>query len=89
MSLSVRLHFLLCLFFIRRTLSVRFLSVPKIRIKLFSVSVFYFVPINNHAEISTKGNIKLKIKTKVKFHLKKHINGQWKPEARNRTRPSF
>ena len=22
-------------------------------------------------------------------HLKKHINGPWKPEARNRTRPSF
>ena len=37
---GLRLLDLLCVFFIRRTLSVRFLSVSQIRIKLFLMLVF-------------------------------------------------
>ena len=39
---------------------------------------------------SPKGNDRSPVQyAKVKSHFKKHINGPWKPEARNRTRSSF
>ena len=43
-------------------------------------------------QIGTEKKTDLLIIHKPNFtysHFKKHINGAWKPEARNRTRPNF
>ena len=53
---------------------------------LFTISS----PCEPSAQLSPKGNDHSPVQcAKVKSHFKKHINGPWKPEARNRTRPSF